>query len=82
MLVLMSHYLVFIEPQKQWVKFLVTISYFKVLLKNVKGTWSLGFCWALYHNLLKKFKMTKINLFCAPGCPKADVLILIAGHLH
>lgn len=43
MLVLMSHYLAFIEPQKQWVKFLVTITYFKVLLKNVKGAWSLGF---------------------------------------
>lgn len=39
----MSHCLAFIEPQKQWVKFIVTITYFKVLLKNVKGTWSLGF---------------------------------------
>lgn len=44
--------------------------------------WGLGYCWTCHHNLLEKFKIIKINLFCAPGCPEADILILVVDSLH
>lgn len=40
----------------------------------------LGFYWT--HNLLGKFTIIKISLFCVPGCPEADSLIWIVDSLH